>query len=104
MSLSNKQKKFLKGVAHHMRPLVQVGKNGCTESLVKELDNVISSHELVKVKIMSDDQQDFKTLADELEKAINAEMIHKVGHTALFFRQKDEDSAFDLSEDYDDDF
>jgi RNA-binding protein len=104
MSLSSKQKKFLKGIAHHMRPLVQVGKNGCTESLVKELNAVISSHELVKVKILSDDQQDFKSLAIELEKATDAEMIHKVGHTALFFRQKKEESAFDLSEDRYEDF
>lgn len=104
MTLSNKQKKFLKGVAHHMRPLVQVGKNGCTDSLIKELDNVLASHELVKVKIMTDDQSDFQSLASELEKSTNAELIQKVGHMALFFRQKEDQSAFDLDEDDNGDF
>ena len=49
--LSTKQKQFLKGLAHHLSPVVMLGGNGLTEGVLAEIDNALNHHELIKVKI-----------------------------------------------------
>ncbi len=48
--LSTKQKQFLKGLAHHLSPVVMLGGNGLTEGVLAEIDNALNHHELIKVK------------------------------------------------------
>jgi RNA-binding protein len=50
MTLSNKQKQYLKGLAHSLKPVVQLGNNGLTEGVLAEIDVAITHHELIKVK------------------------------------------------------
>ena len=61
MKLTNKQKQYLKGLAHSLKPVVQLGGNGLTEGVLAEIDNALSHHELIKVKVPTDDR-DEKTL------------------------------------------
>ena len=58
MKLSNKQKQFLKGLAHPLKPIVQLGSNGLTEGVVAEIDNALNFHELIKVKVPTDDREE----------------------------------------------
>ncbi|MCL4410582.1 MAG: YhbY family RNA-binding protein, partial [Gammaproteobacteria bacterium] len=46
MQLSNKQKQFLKGLAHPLKPVVLLGANGLTEGVVAEIDSALEHHEL----------------------------------------------------------
>ena len=57
MQLSNKQKKHLKALAHHLDPVVLLGANGLTEGVVAEIDLALEHHELIKVKIPGDDRE-----------------------------------------------
>ena len=54
-TLSTKQKQFLKGLAHHLSPVVMLGGNGLTEGVLAEIDNALNHHELIKVKIAGAD-------------------------------------------------
>ena len=58
MKLTTKQKQFLKGLAHSLKPVVQLGANGLTEGVMAEIDNALSHHELIKVKVPSDDREE----------------------------------------------
>ncbi len=58
MTLSNKQKQYLKGLAHSLKPVVQLGNNGLTEGVLAEIDVAITHHELIKVKIPTDDKEE----------------------------------------------
>ena len=51
MSLTNTQKKFLKKSAHHLKPIVWAGQHGVTENLIKEIDQALHDHELIKIKL-----------------------------------------------------
>ena len=55
--LSTKQKQFLKGLAHHLSPVVMLGGNGLTEGVLAEIDNALNHHELIKVKIAGADRE-----------------------------------------------
>ena len=57
MTLNKKQIQYLKGVAHSLKPIVLLGNNGLTEAVVAEIDYALNHHELIKVKIPTDDKE-----------------------------------------------
>ena len=56
MNLSTKQKQHLKGLAHPLKPVVMLGNNGLTEGVLAEIEQALEHHELIKVKIASEDR------------------------------------------------
>jgi RNA-binding protein len=83
------QKRFLRGVAHSLKPLVFVGQKGATQSLVDAMDEALGQHELVKVKFVDFKEKQRKlALVEQIEKKVACEMVGMVGHIAIFFRQQ----------------
>lgn len=95
-SLSNNQKKFLKGIAHHLNPVIIIGNNGVTESLMAELDSSLSRHELLKVKIASAERDERPEIIQYLVENTGALLVQTIGKTCVLFRQKEKDSEFTL--------
>ncbi|MBW2609676.1 MAG: ribosome assembly RNA-binding protein YhbY [Deltaproteobacteria bacterium] len=89
--LSSHQEKFLRGKAHHLDPVVMVGKNGVTESLIKMVNDALNSHELIKVRFVEFKDRK-KELSRELTKNSKSEIVGMIGHIAILYRQHpDED-------------
>ena len=88
-SLKGFQKRFLRGLAHSLKPVVFVGQKGFTQSLVDAMDNALDHHELVKVKFVEFKEKQKKlALVEQIEKAVSCELVGLVGHIATFFRQQ----------------
>ncbi len=51
MTLNKKQIQYLKSLAHHLNPVVMIGNNGLTEGVLAEIEQSLSYHELIKIKI-----------------------------------------------------
>jgi len=96
MSLSTSQKRYLRGLAHALSPVVMVGNKGITPALVKELDNALDQHELVKVKIGGDDRAARAGQIDALAEQASAEVVQRIGHVASYFRRNREDPKIAL--------
>ena len=90
MTLSNKQKQHLKGLAHSLKPVVQLGNNGLTEGVLAEIDNAINFHELIKVKIPTDDRAEKTLIMDAIVRETGAIKLQTIGHTLVLFKQSDE--------------
>jgi RNA-binding protein len=90
MTLSNKQKQHLKGLAHSLKPVVQLGNNGLTEGVLAEIDNAINFHELIKVKIPTDDREEKTLIMDAIVRETGAIKLQSIGHTLVLFKQSDE--------------
>ncbi len=84
--LSKNQLKFLRGEAHNLKPVVMVGGNGVTESLLEELERALNHHELIKVKVRAEDREDKSEIIDYLCKKTNAHKIHVIGHNLVLYR------------------
>src|SRR5258706_16005018 len=96
MSLSNSQKRYLRGLAHGISPVIQVGNKGVTPSLVKEFGNALDQHELVKVKLAGDDREARAEQIDGLAEQVGAEVVQRIGHVASFFRRNKEEPKIAL--------
>ncbi len=85
--LTPKQRQYLKGEAHHLKPVVHVGKGGVTPALVSELDIMLDSLELVKIKLNQNTFEDEATVIAALSsKVVGLEHVWSIGKTMLFFR------------------
>ncbi|GAA6183235.1 MULTISPECIES: ribosome assembly RNA-binding protein YhbY [Alteromonadaceae] len=90
MKLSNKQKQYLKGLAHPLKPIVQLGNNGLTEGVLAEIENALSFHELIKVKVPSDDREEKQLIMDAIIRETSAIQLQVIGHTLIMYRQSEE--------------
>jgi RNA-binding protein len=85
--LTPKQRQYLKAQAHHLKPVMHVGKGGVTPAQAAELDVMLDSLELVKVKINPNSFEDEDTAAAALCAAVaGLERVWTIGHTLLLFR------------------
>lgn len=83
--LSSSDKKFLRGQAHALEPLVKIGKNGLIPSVIEELNNKLAEHGLLKIKISATKDVQESFLKEITEKA-NCELVGAVGSMAILFR------------------
>ncbi|OFC71832.1 ribosome assembly RNA-binding protein YhbY [Alteromonas confluentis] len=90
MKLSNKQKQFLKGLAHSIKPVVQLGANGLTEGVVAEIDHALSHHELIKVKVPTDDKEEKALIMDAIIRETESVKVQAIGHVLILFRPSEE--------------
>jgi len=90
MNLSNKQKKHLKGLAHPLKPVVLLGQNGLTEGVLAEIENALNFHELIKVKVATDDREMKQLIVDAIVRETDAINVAKIGHIVVLYRQSEE--------------
>ncbi len=83
--LTSAQKKYLRGLAMKLKPKAAIGKNGLTESCLKELKAALEREELVKVKIPGK-ANERKLLAQQTETATQSALIGTIGSTATFYQ------------------
>lgn len=90
MTLSTKQKQYLKGLAHHLNPVVMLGGNGLTEGVLVEIDNALSHHELIKVKVAGADRETKQLIIDAIVRETKAEPVQTIGHIVVLYRESEE--------------
>jgi len=86
-SLSGTQRTFLRGLAHSLNPVIQVGKNGITPELIRAVDEALASHELIKIKFMEFKDEKKKLSAQVSEKTMS-ENVGIIGNIAIFYREQ----------------
>jgi RNA-binding protein len=85
------QKKYLRGLAHNLKPVVLIGQKGLTDELIKSADQALDRHELIKVKFNEFKEKGQKAeITAELCKKIRAEMSGTIGHIAILYREQED--------------
>ena len=90
MNLKKKQIQYLKGVAHSLKPIVLLGNNGLTEAVVAEIDYALNHHELIKVKIPTDDKEKKGLIVEAICRETKSTKIQVIGKTLIIYRQSEE--------------
>ncbi|WP_341503362.1 ribosome assembly RNA-binding protein YhbY [Gallaecimonas sp. GXIMD4217] len=90
MELTPKQRQFLKGQAHSLKPVVLLGANGLTEGVLAEIDQALSHHELIKVKAATRDRELKMAIYETIAKELGAAQVQVIGHILVFYRPAEE--------------
>ncbi len=87
VTLNSAQKRHLRALAHSLKPVVRLGQKGVTDSVIAELDIALERHELLKVKIGSEDRE---TTIVALCEGARAEWVQTIGNTVTLFRRNND--------------
>lgn len=85
--LSNIENKKLRAIGHALNPVVMLGSNGLTESVLEETERALNDHELIKVKIAGEDRELRQQLIDELATQTHSQIVQKIGKVVLLYRK-----------------
>lgn len=77
--LTGKQKQYLKAIATSFPAVVQIGKDGLTDSVIKSASDVLEARELIKVKINQNSIADIRKAAEIFSQRLNAEIVQIIG-------------------------
>ena len=85
-NLSSSQRSYLRSQAHHLEPVVLIGKHGITDGTIESIDRVLEARELIKIKF-----REFKdeklSLSEKITEMTNSQVVGVIGHTVIIFRQ-----------------
>lgn len=84
--LTSAQTRFLRGQAHDLKAMLQVGGKGLTDAVVAEVDLALEHHELIKVKVGADDRDARDAMIAALCEGTGAALVQRIGHTAVLYR------------------
>lgn len=93
--MNARQKRYLRGLTHHLNPVVMIGDKGLSENVLSELEIALDHHELIKVKLRAD-RESRATMIREIEERFHAELVHKIGQVACFYRRNPEKPVIEL--------
>lgn len=91
LKLSPSQRRALVAQAHHLNPVVIIGKDGLSEGVMNELERGLSSHELIKIKILSGDREARTSLLEEICQRLAAVPVNHIGRILVIYRPEPEE-------------
>lgn len=93
-NLDSSERRYLRSLAHPLKPVIFVGEAGVSPAVTKALDAALTAHELVKIRLRQ--PTDKKTSASELAEATAAALCGIVGHTVVLYRPHPEKPQIEL--------
>ena len=86
MPINNNDRKKLRKLGHHLKPVIIIAQKGLTGNIKEEIDRALNDHELIKLKLLASTKVDKKELTNEICSVFNAECIQSIGHVILIYR------------------
>ena len=87
-ALTNPQKRYLRGLAHDLRPVLMVGAKGVTPAVLAELELALEQHELIKVRIAAEDRDTRDEWIGALVEGSGSSLAGRIGHVAILYRRR----------------
>ena len=90
MELSERQRKYLRGLGHALNPVLLIGNSGLTAGVIAEARRALHDHELIKVKFRGADREARDAGLAELATSTESLVVHRIGHTALYYKRRND--------------
>jgi RNA-binding protein len=86
IALTNAQNRFLRGQAHGLKAMLQIGAKGVTDAVIAEVDAALEHHELIKVKVAAADRDARDAMVSDLAGRCEAALVQRIGNIAILYR------------------
>ncbi len=86
MPLNSQQTRHLRGLAHHLKPVLMIGDKGLSDGVLAELELVLETHELIKITIASAERDERRQLSQDLCQRSRAELVQMIGKISVLYR------------------
>ena len=85
--MTSKQRSHLKSIAANLDPVSQVGKGGINDNMIKSLSDALEARELIKINVLTNAEEDAKSLGEELADKLSAECVAVIGRKVILYRR-----------------
>lgn len=86
MALTGKQVRQLRALAHHLNPVVLIGKADVTDAIAKQAEEALEAHELIKCGVQDGSLLSCREAAEQLAERVGAEVVQVIGHRFSLYR------------------
>ena len=94
--MTGKQRASLRKIAATLQPIFQIGKQGVTENLMKQLDDALEAREIIKITILETAGENTKELCNEIAKELEAEPVQAIGNKFTIYRRSKNNPKIEL--------
>ncbi len=94
--LTGKQRHYLRGLGHGLKPVVQLGRGGIDDGLLAAVDRALLDHELIKLKLGEHAELDRHDAADAIAAKTKSDVAQVLGHVVLLYRPHPKDPKIEL--------
>ena len=94
--MTGRQKRYLRALAHPLKPLVNLGKNGLSPENKREIETLLQGHELIKLKVLDSCPLSKKECAKEIGRIKGLEVVQVIGKTLVLFSPHPDDPEIKL--------
>ena len=94
--LTSKQRAYLRSLATNEPTIMQIGKGGITENLIKTVSDALEARELIKLSVLENCDWTQREAADELAKAVGADVVVVIGRKIILYRESKENKKIEL--------
>jgi len=88
MELTERQRKYLRGLGHALNPVLLIGQHGVTPAVIAEAGRALHDHELIKVKFRGAERENRDQGLAQLATATDSVLVQRIGHTALYYKRR----------------
>ncbi|MEC5206270.1 MULTISPECIES: ribosome assembly RNA-binding protein YhbY [Vogesella] len=89
IELTAVERTYLKGLAHSLNPVVMIGNNGLTDSVIREIAISLDAHELIKVRVLGDDRDARVAMYEQICNDLSAAPVQHIGKLLVLYRPSD---------------
>ena len=94
--LTGKQRSYLRGLAHHIQPVVQIGREGLSDGVVDAVSRALRDHELIKVRVLESSPDERREATPRLSQLCGAHEVGQLGRVVILYRAHDTDPVIRL--------
>ncbi|MEM1483930.1 ribosome assembly RNA-binding protein YhbY [Oscillospiraceae bacterium PP1C4] len=95
--LTSKQRATLRGLANPIDTILQVGKSGIAEMLVKQVDDALTARELIKMRVLETSPDTVRDIAQQLADATRSEVVQVIGTKFVLYRRNNKKPVIELN-------
>lgn len=94
--MTSKQRAYLRGLANTIQPILQIGKSGISDNLIKQIDDALEARELIKVSVLETAPDNVRSLGEEIASILSCTCVQTVGSKITLYRARKKDSKIVL--------
>ncbi|MBO5479502.1 MAG: ribosome assembly RNA-binding protein YhbY [Clostridia bacterium] len=94
--MTSKQRAYLRSFANSLNAILQIGKNGINDNLIKQVDDALEARELIKLSVLETAPEDNRALAEELASSTHSDVVQVIGNKITLYRARKKNSKIQL--------
>ena len=94
--LTSKQRAYLRSLASNEQPIMQIGKGGISENLIKTVSDALEARELIKLSVLENSSESVRDAAEVLAEATGADVVAVIGKKIVLYRESEKNKKIEL--------